>query len=110
MFQKINRFNNLKTIKNLGQIIFDEKMSERNSELEEQVNVAAFFLAREGFAYDKLCWMLAKRRLRAERDARYNQEERVKERAAEIYFQYTPYDILCWLVSELDILIKFGKL
>ncbi len=81
-----------------------------NSEIKSQINIASFFLAQENYAYDKLCWMLAKRRLIAQKDARYNQEERVKEKAAEIYFQSTPYVILCWLVSELDILIKFGNL
>ena len=81
-----------------------------NSEIKSQINIASFFLAQENYTYDKLCWMLAKRRLIAQKDARYNQEERVKEKAAEIYFQSTPYDILCWLVSELDILIKFGNL
>ncbi len=100
----------MKSIKNLSQIIFDENMNEMDPETENQINVAAFFLAQEGFTYDKLCWLLAKRRLRAERDARYNYEQRIKEKAAEIYFQCPPYDILCWLVSELDILIKIGKI
>ena len=85
-------------------------MTERNSELENQINVAAFFLAQQRPTYDQLCWMLAYRRLRAEKDARYSQEERIKEKAAEIYFQSTPYDILCWLVAELDIFIKLGKI
>lgn len=85
-------------------------MSQTISEIKSQINVAAFFLAREGFTYDKLCWMFAERRLRAEKDARYNQEERIKEKAAEIYFQKTPYDILCYLISEIDILIKLGAI
>ncbi len=85
-------------------------MNERDPQTENQINVAAFFLAQKSLTYDQLCWMLAKRRLLAQKDARYNQEERVKEKAAEIYFSSPPYDILCWLVAELDILIKLGKI
>ena len=85
-------------------------MKELNTEIQTQINIAAFFLAQENYTYDKLCWMLAKRRLLTEKDSRYVQEDRTKEKAAEIFFLAPPYDILCWLIAELDILIKFGKM
>ncbi|KKN15499.1 hypothetical protein LCGC14_0985450 [marine sediment metagenome] len=85
-------------------------MSNTNSEIKSQIDVAAYYLAQENYTYDKLCWMFAQRRLRAEKDTRYNQEERIKEKAAEIYFQSTPYDILCYLIAELDVLINLGAI
>ena len=83
-------------------------MNVSKDEIKSQVNYAAYFLAQENYTYDKLCWMLAQRRLRAQRDERYNQEGRIKEKAAEIFFESPPYDILCWFIAELDILIKLG--
>jgi len=84
------------------------EMNESNFEVKSQINVAAYFLAQENHTYDKLCWMLAQRRLRAQKDARYNEESVIKEKAAELYFSSPPYDILCWLIAELDILIRLG--
>ena len=74
----------------------------------KEINVADFFLAEEQFTYDKLCWMLAKRRLLTAHDLRSDIDEITKQNAAEIYFSGPPYDILCWLIAELDILKKFG--
>lgn len=71
-----------------------------------QINVAAYYLAQKGFTYDKLCWMLAERQLIIQRDPRYNQEVRVREKAAEIFFSGANYDVLCYLISEIDIKMK----
>ncbi len=84
------------------------EMNESNYEVKSQINVAAYFLAQENHTFDKLCWMLAQRRLRAQKDARYNDESVIKEKAAGIYFSSPPYDVLCWLIAELDILIRLG--
>jgi len=73
------------------------------------VNVAAYFLAQKGYPYDKLCWMLAERQLLVQRDSRYNQEERIREKAAEIFFSSPAYDVLCYLISEIDIMMRSGK-
>ncbi len=73
------------------------------------INVAAYFLAQKGYAYDKLCWMLAERQLLFQRDSRYNQEERIREKAAEIFFSGPGYDVLCYLISEIDIMMRSGK-
>ena len=80
-----------------------------NDELVSQVNVAAYYLAQKGYTYDKLCWMLAERQLLVQRDPKYNQEDRIKEKAAEIFFSGPAYDILCYLISEIDIRMKLGQ-
>ena len=85
-------------------------MNELDSKIMAQIDVAAFFLAQENFTYDKLCWMLSQRRLIAEKDPRFNNEERIREKAAEIFFINFPYDVLCWFIAEIDILMKFGKI
>jgi len=79
----------------------DEKIS--------HVNIAAYYLAEKNYTYDKLCWMLAERQLFIQKDPKYNQQDRVKEKAAEIFFSEPNYDVLCYLISELDIMIKSSK-
>ena len=81
-----------------------------NDEKISHVNIAAYYLAQKGYTYDKLCWMLAERKLLVQRDQRYNQEDRIKEKAAEIFFSGPYYDVLCYLISEIDILMKLGKI
>ncbi|MFW9894411.1 MAG: hypothetical protein ACFFDB_12490 [Promethearchaeota archaeon] len=85
-------------------------MNNRENNIRNQINVAAYFLAQKNYTYDKLCYMLAERQLRAQRDAQYNQELRKREKAAEIFFSSPQYDVLCWLISEFDILFKLGKI
>lgn len=81
-----------------------------NDEKISHVNIAAYYLAQKGYTYDKLCWMLAERKLIVQRDQRYNQEDRIREKAAEIFFSGPDYDVLCYLISEIDILMKLGKI
>lgn len=81
-----------------------------NDEKISHVNIAAYYLAQKGYTYDKLCWMLAERQLLVQKDQRYNQENRIKEKAAEIFFSGPNYDVLCYLISEIDILMKLGKI
>ncbi|UCC19743.1 MAG: hypothetical protein JSV62_00255 [Promethearchaeota archaeon] len=80
-----------------------------NDESVSQVNVAAYYLAQKGYTYDKLCWMLAERQLLVQQDPNYNQENRIREKAAEIFFSGPAYDVLCYLISEIDIMMKLGK-
>ena len=80
-----------------------------NDELVSQVNIAAYYLAQKGYTYDKLCWMLAERQLLIQRDPKYNQDDRIREKAAEIFFSGPAYDILCYLISEIDIKMKLGQ-
>jgi len=84
-------------------------MSELPDNIKDQINIAAYFLAKRNHTYDQLCWLLAQRHLIAQKDPNYKQEQRIKEKAAEIYFWKTPYDVLCYLIAELDIMIKLGK-
>ncbi|MFX1568534.1 MAG: hypothetical protein ACFFCV_09215 [Promethearchaeota archaeon] len=71
-----------------------------------QINVAAYYLAQKGYTYDKLCWLLAQRQLLIQKDPRYNQEDRIREKAAEIFFSGPSYDVLCYLISEIDIFMR----
>jgi len=75
-----------------------------------QVNVAAYYLAQKGYTYDKLCWMLAERQLLVQRDPNYKHDKRIREKSAEIFFSGATYDILCYLISEIDIMRKLGKI
>ncbi|MFX1595617.1 MAG: hypothetical protein ACFFBK_06100 [Promethearchaeota archaeon] len=84
-------------------------MNDIRNDLQHQISVAAYFLSERNLTYDKLCWMLAKRQLLAQGDMRYKEEQRVKEKAAEIYFSGPNYEVLCWLIAELDITMKLGK-
>jgi hypothetical protein len=81
-------------------------MIEMSGEEVSQINVAAYYLSLKGYTYDKLCWMLAERQLIIQRDPGYNQEARIREKAAEIFYSSPTYDILCYLISEIDIRMK----
>ena len=85
-------------------------MANYSDELAHQINVAAYYLAQRLYTYDKLCWMYSTRQLLAHKDPNYNQEGRIKEKAAEIFFSHPSYDVLCYLISEIDILIKLKKI
>jgi hypothetical protein len=85
-------------------------MNNINDNIKYQINVAAYYLSQKNYTYDKLCWMLAERQLIANKDVRYKEEERKKEKAAEIFFQGLSYDLLTWLIAELDILMKLRKI
>jgi len=84
-------------------------MIKMDDEIISQVNVAAYYLAQKGYAYDKLCWMLAERQLILNRDPNYDQETRIRAKAAEIFYSGPSYDILCYLISEIDIMMKLGR-
>jgi hypothetical protein len=84
-------------------------MNEMNENLRHQIGVAAYYLSQKNYTYDTLCWMLAERQLVAQQDPRYAHRDRVREKAAEIYFGSTPYDILVWLIAELDIKLKIRQ-
>ena len=71
-----------------------------------QINVAAYYLAQKGYTFDKLCWELARRQLILQRDPRHDKEVRIREKAAELFFSGASYDILCYLISEIDIKVK----
>ena len=78
-------------------------------ELKNNINVAAFFIAQKNIPYDKLCWLLAERRLFVQNNLQKAPHDEIRNKAAEIYHSGTPYDIMCWFIAELDFLIKIKK-
>ena len=85
-------------------------MSYINNNIKHQISVAAYYLSQKNYTYDKLCWMLAERQLIVQKDARYKEEARKKEKAAEIFFHGLHYDLLTWLIAELDVRIRLRKI
>ena len=75
--------------------------------MEEEINVAAYFLSEKNLPFDRLCWMLAEKRLERHPDQREISEDYVRCKAAEVYFSNIPYDVLCWCIAEMDILTKY---
>jgi len=84
-------------------------MNEMKNNVRDQIGVAAYYLAQRNYSYDVLCWMLAERQLIAHGDPRFADKQRIREKAAEIFFSKQPYDIVCWYIAELDILLKITK-
>jgi len=82
-------------------------MEELNKEILEEINVASFFLAKEDYPYDTLCWMLAEKRLMYKNPHEDFSEELVRGNAAANFFSCCEYDMMCWLIAELDILLKY---
>ena len=81
-------------------------MSEIPNNLKNQINTAAYFLSHRNHPYDTLCWMLAERELFIQFNFIRPQKEKIRKRAARIFFSKPPYDVLCWLIAEKDILFK----
>ncbi|MHA1257069.1 MAG: hypothetical protein ACTSPS_15875 [Promethearchaeota archaeon] len=79
-------------------------MSENPTKVEEQINIAAYYISRRNLPYDILCWLLAERQLFTQSNSQYAPDNMIKKRAAKIFFSSPSYDILCWLVAELDVL------
>ena len=79
-----------------------------NKDLEAQIQVASYFLAEKKHSYSELCYMLAERQLRIEKGTKDVPENDVKKKAEQIFYSGTHYDILIWLISELNILKKEG--
>ena len=84
-------------------------MNDMNNNVRNQIGVAAYYLAQKNYSYVVICWMLAERQLFAQKDPRYAEKQRIREKAAEIFFSKQPYDIICWYIAELDILLKIKK-
>lgn len=82
-------------------------MEELDEKILEEINVAAYFLKKENFPFDGLCWILAERRLMYRNPESDFTEEQVKHDAAANFFSCCDYDVMVWLISELDILLKY---
>ncbi len=82
-------------------------MHEFKKDVMEEINVAAYYMAKQDHPYDALCYMLAERRLMYKNPETDFSEELVKQNAASNYFSYCEYDVMCYLIAELDILLKY---
>jgi hypothetical protein len=82
------------------------KLSENENNLIEQIGVAAYYLSQKNHPYDTLCWMLAERQLIVHQDPMYSDQDRIREKAAQIYHDALHYDVLIWLIAEFDIRLK----
>jgi hypothetical protein len=82
------------------------KMNDLNDNFVEQLGVAAYYLSQKDHPYDTLCWMLAERQLIAQQDPIYSDQGRIREKAAQIYFESLHYDVLVYLIAEFDIKLK----
>ncbi len=88
----------------------DEEIVNEKDEisLEEQINVAAYYLSREEYDYNELCWMLAEKIMK--HNLRLASIEDIRKKAEEVFQSSSSYDELCWLIAEIDILEKLGYL
>jgi hypothetical protein len=82
-------------------------MHEFSKDIMEEINVAAYYLANQNHPYDNLCWMLAEKRLMYKNPETDFSVELVKQHAAANFFSCCEYDVLCYLIAELDILLKY---
>jgi len=82
-------------------------MDELNKDLLEEINVAAYYLARQDNTYDRLCWTLAEKRLMYKNPETDFSDVQVNQNAAAIYVSCCEYDIMCYLIAQLDILLKY---
>ena len=84
-------------------------MIDYEKELIDEINVAAYFISEENHPYDTLCWFLAERQLSYRNQGSNPPEDIIKQKAAQIFFEKCPYEILVWRIAELDILIKYNR-
>jgi len=70
--------------------------------LKERISVAAFFLAQKNYPIDTLCNKYARRQLYIENHFRDAPEDLVINKTAQLYCSEINYDVLCWLIAELD--------
>ena len=78
-----------------------------DDDVKEKISVAAYFLAQRNYPIDTLCNKYARRQLFIENDFRDAPEDIVTNKTAELYCSEINYDVLCWLIAELD--VKMGK-
>ncbi len=81
-------------------------MFNHDDDTKHAISVAAYLFAEKGIPFDDLCWMLAERQLYLQNDFQKVDENSIAQRAAEIYYTSPSYDILCWLISEVDLTLK----
>jgi hypothetical protein len=83
-------------------------MFDYNINVKHDISVAAYFLAEKKIPFDDLCWMLAERQLYLQNNFQKVDQDSIKQRAAKIYQTPPPYNVACWLISEVDFLLKMN--
>ena len=73
--------------------------------MEDHVKVAAYYLSREGYDYNELCWILAEKIMKESLKMPSIEDIRIK--AEQVFASSCTYDELCWLNAEIDILTKY---
>ena len=81
-------------------------MFDYDNDVKHDISVAAYFLADKEIHFDDLCWMLAERQLYIQNNFQKVDHNSIKQHATKIYQTSPPYDVICWLISEIDYLFK----
>ncbi|MFX0000375.1 MAG: hypothetical protein ACFE9Q_09165 [Candidatus Hodarchaeota archaeon] len=88
----------------------EQKRVEIKEELPEepdfktQIREAAYYLSKDQYTYDQLCWILAEKIQKINLDM--PSIEDIRSKAEEVFNSSCTYDELCWLNAEMDILTK----
>ena len=81
-------------------------MFDYNNDIKHDISVAAYFLTEKEIDFDRLCWMLAERQLYLQNNFQIVDQNSIKQQATKIYQTSPPYDVICWLSSEIDFHFK----
>ena len=84
-------------------------MFEYDDNTKQDISVAAYLLAQKKLPFDELCWMLADRQLYLQNNFQKANENAIKAQAIKIFGSHPSYDVLCWLISEIDFVLKMQK-
>lgn len=84
--------------------IEDSKEEVEEIDLNTFVKEAAYYLSLKKYSYNDLCWTLGERIQKINMDL--PSIEDIKRKAEEVFRSGCTYDELCWLISEMDYLIK----
>lgn len=73
--------------------------------MEDHVKVGAYYLSKEGYDYNELCWILAEKIMKE--SLKMPSIEDIRQKAEQVFASSCTYDELCWLNAEIDILRRF---
>ena len=73
--------------------------------MEDHIKVGAYFLSKEGYDYNELCWILAEKIMKE--SLKMPSIEDIRQKAEEVFASSCTYDELCWLNAEIDILRQY---
>jgi hypothetical protein len=75
-------------------------------DLEGEITIAAHNLSQEKKSYKELCRILADKQFILLKGNKKPSEKEIEKKTKEIFESSSTYEELCWLIAELDILIK----